>query len=133
MKLSLDGSIYCGTLLQAGEWSYGVAQADARPYVLLNGRRYESANRLYTSDNWAVNSTGTTGDNWPTQLGELNLTLSYDGAILTVYRNGVIDQKLDAPRLNVKNLKVDGYAGTLGNVTVYNRCLTQDEVKHTFR
>ncbi len=133
MKLSLDGSIYYGTLLQAGEWSYGVAQADARPYVLLNGRRYESANRLYTSDNWAVNSTGTTGDNWPTQLGELNLTLSYDGAVLTVYRNGVIDQKLDAPRLNVKNLKVGGYAGTLGNVTVYNHCLTQDEVKHTFQ
>lgn len=133
VKLSLDGSMYYGTLLQAGEWSYGVAQADARPYALLNGKRYESANRLYTSDNWAVNSTGTTGDNWPTQSGELNLTLSYDGTVLTVYRNGVIDQKLDAPRLNVKNLRVGGYAGTLGYVTVYNHCLTQDEVKHTFR
>lgn len=130
VTLSLDGNAYYGTLISSNVLTYGVSQTDALPYTEINGTKHDSTNRLYTSDNWALNSTGTTGDNWPTQLGDFNLTLSYDGAVLTVYRNGVIDQKLDAPGLNVTDLKVGGYAGTLGGVTVYGQCLTQDEVRY---
>lgn len=130
VTLSLSGSAYYGTLLESDGLSYGVAQSDALPYLTVGGTTYNSTNRLYTSDNWALNSNGTNGDNWPTQLGEFNLTLSYDGAVLTVYRNGVIDQKLDVPSLNVNNMKIGGYAGTLGGVKVYDKCLGQDEVKY---
>lgn len=130
VSLSLSGSAYYGTLVASDALSYGVAQSDAMPYTIVNGTKYNSTNRLYTSDNWALNSTGTTGDNWPTQLGVFNLTMTYDGAVLTVYRNGVIDQKIEVASLKPADLKVGGYAGTLENVTVYDKCLLQDEVKY---
>lgn len=133
VSLSLDGSAYYGTLLASAALTYGVSQSDVLPYVTLNGTKYNSTNRLYTSDNWALNSTGTTSDNWPTQLGDFSLTLTYDGQVLTVYRNGMIDQKIEVSSLSASDLKVGGYAGKLNGVKVYDKCLSQDEVKYMLR
>lgn len=133
VSLQLSGSHYYGTLFSTEAFSYGVSQTDAKPYIIIGETTCKSSNALYTSDNWANNSTGTSGDNWPTQLGSFNLTVTYDGAQLTVYRNGLIDQRIDAPSLSIKNVNIGGFEGNLFTVKTFNQCLNQDEVKYMLR
>lgn len=93
VKMNL--SSYQGELLKVSdEITYGLDAQTHRPYVNINGKRYDSQCQLYTSDNWAKNSTGTSGDNWPTPMESWNLSMTYDGQTLVVYRNGLIDQKI---------------------------------------
>lgn len=131
--LKLDASAYFGTLVESNAFSYGVAEEGALPYVKINGTVYNSTNQLYTSDNWALNSNGTSGDRWPTPLGAFNLTLTYDGHVLTVYRNGWIDSKIEVEGLTTEGLRIGGYQGTLETCTFYKECLEQDEVKYMMR
>ena len=68
---------------------------DNYPVITLNGKSYRSQNRLLTSDDWATKSSGTSGDNHPTKVTTWVLTLTYDGHVLTTYRNGLVDQVID--------------------------------------
>jgi hypothetical protein len=129
INLTLSSSAYYGDIVKSTGLTYSVAQSDQLPSATVNGTTYASTNRLLSSDDWASNSSGTNGDYWPTKLGEFNLSFTYDGAKLAIYRNGVIDQIIAAESLDVTDLKVSGFAGTLGDVVVYNKCLNQDELK----
>ena len=131
--LGIGEEAYHGKLLAGGNWEYSVSQESVKPCLTVDGEAYGSQNVLYTSDNWALNSTGTSGDNWPTCLGTFNLTLAYDGETLTVYRNGWIDQRVEGLRLDGDEVKIGGYKGTLERATAYSRCLSQDEVKQMLR
>ena len=131
--LKIDEEAYYGKLLSCGNWEYGLSQENVKPYLSVGGETYGSQNLLYTSDNWALNSTGTSGDNWPTFLGAFNLTLAYDGETLTIYRNGWIDQRLEGVHLEGNEVKIGGYKGLLSRASVYSRGLSQDEVKHVLR
>lgn len=131
--LQLSASAYYGTLVSGDDFTYGVAEADVLPYVTIGGTTYRSTNQLYTSDSWAWNSGGTSGDRWPTQLGEFNLTLTYDGHVLTIYRNGLIDQKIETEGLSSEGLRIGGYAGTLQTASLYRECLSQDEVRYILK
>ena len=133
VSLKMDEDAYYGILLKGQNWEYGVRRQDARPYLTVDGKTYHSSNMLYTSDNWAFNSTGTNGDNWPTCVVWFNLTLAYDGETLTVYRDGWIDQRLEQVRLDGKEIRIGGYKGLLGEVRMYSRCLAQDEVKYILK
>lgn len=91
--ITMDPANYKGELVKVSdEITYSLDAQTHRPYVSIKGKRYDSQCQLYTSDNWAINSTGTSGDNWPTQLGTWYLSMVYDGQRLVVYRNGLIDQ-----------------------------------------
>lgn len=133
VSLKLDGSAYFGKLFTIGNMNYGISQTNVKPYVEVGGVKYESSNTLYTSDNWASNSTGTGGDNWPTQLGVFNVTIAYDGNMLTVYRNGLIDQRISNVTLSAEDIKIGGFKGELQTAKTYNVCLNQDEVKYMLR
>ena len=74
---------------------YSINAEDQYPELTVGGKTYKSQNRLFTSDNWAYNSTGTSGDNHPTKLTTWVLTLTYDGHVLTTYRNGFVDQVIE--------------------------------------
>ena len=88
-----DPSHYEGELVKlAKNVSYGLDGQTCLPYLIVNGERYNSTNPLLCSDNWANNSTGTTGDNWPTKLEKFNLSFFCDGNSLVVSRDGYIDQ-----------------------------------------
>jgi len=98
--VTMNPNNYGGTLLTLDNGiSYGLDKNTKYPYVTIDGKRFNSQCQLYTSDNWATNSRGTNGDYWPTMLTSWNLSMTYDGQTLTVYRNGIIDQVIEAPAI----------------------------------
>lgn len=118
-EISLSPEAYYGTLLSAPGFSYSVAEEGYyRPVVKIGDKSYRSANSLLNSDRWAENAVGTNGDRWPTYLDGFTLGLSYDGNVLTILRDGMIDQKIEAPGIDLGDLKIGGYEGRLGKVTV---------------
>lgn len=133
LNLSVSAEKYHGKLLAMGDMLYGLDQNSVKPYVKIGAQTYYSSNKLYTSDGWAQHSTGTGGDNWPTPLQNLNLTLTYDGQVLTVYRNGLIDQMIETDAIEETEVVVGGYEGVLSQAVTYNRALSQEEVKMLIR
>lgn len=129
LSLKIDQNNYQGILLQAAGFEYGLDKTSVKPYVKIGDFTYTSSNQLYTSDNWAYNSTGTTSDNWPTPLASFNVTFTYDGELLTVFRNGLIDQTVEVKGLKATDIVIGGYEGQLDRVVVYKRAFNQDEVK----
>ena len=92
----LNQEKYEGTLFRlANGLEYRINATTKRPEVVYNGTTYTSQNALYTSDNWANGSTGTSGDNHPTKIKKLVVGLTYDGHRLIVYRNGLVNQVVD--------------------------------------
>ena len=84
---------------------------------------------LYTSDNWATNCTGTHGDNWPTPHATLHVTFTYDGHRLTVYRDGLIDQVIEAPKLKASQVTTGDLPSGGVQINSFDRCFVQDVVK----
>ena len=94
LAFAMNASKYEGKLFTMGNMTYSLG-SDNYPVVTIDGKAYKSQNRLLTSDNWATNSTGTSGDNHPTKLTTWVLTMTYDGHVLTTYRNGLVDQVIE--------------------------------------
>ena len=92
LAFAMNESKYEGVLFTVGDNVTYSLGADNYPVVTIGDKTYKSQNRLLTSDNWATNSTGTSGDNHPTKVGTWILTMTYDGTTLTFYRNGLVDQ-----------------------------------------
>jgi hypothetical protein len=97
-EVVMDAEAYAGVVLKKGNMTYAIDN-DYYPVVTIGNKSYRSQNVLLVSDNWAQNSTGTTGDNHPTKLTTWNLTLTYDGKVLTCYRNGLVDQVIETKEL----------------------------------
>ena len=92
----LNQDNYEGELFKIGDnFTYSINASTKRPEVVINGTKYTSQNALYTSDNWANASSGTNGDNHPTKLKKLVLTLTCDGQQFIIYRNGLVDQVIE--------------------------------------
>lgn len=98
LAFAMNASKYEGKLFTMGNMTYSLG-SDNYPVVTIDGKAYKSQNRLLTSDNWATNSTGTSGDNHPTKLTTWVLTMTYDGHVLTTYRNGLVDQVIETTTL----------------------------------
>ena len=121
---------YEGILLTSDDgFTYSLG-ADGYPVITINGTEYKSQNRLYTSDDWATNSTGTSGDNHPTKLSIWYLTLTYDGKTLTSYRNGLVDQVIEVEGLDV-NIQCygEGFNHTSLMCETMDGCATPLEVQ----
>ena len=91
----LNPDKYEGTLFSIGyddSFVYRINATTKRPEVYSHGKVYTSQNALYTSDNWANASSGTNGDNHPTKLKKVQITITYDNQRLIIYRNGLVDQ-----------------------------------------
>ena len=95
---AMNTSKYEGKLFTIGNMTYSLG-TDNYPVVTIGNETYKSQNRLLTSDNWATNSTGTSGDNHPTKLTTWVLTMTYDGHVLTLYRNDLVDQVIETEAL----------------------------------
>jgi hypothetical protein len=121
---------YGGEILKIGDLTYGVDDQSLKPYVIRGDQRWNSYNLLGTSDVWKTQSRGTSGA-WytPTKLQFFNLTLSYADGWLTVYRNGLVDQRLQMNALELSELKLGGFTGWVEDLRIYNRAISQDEVK----
>ena len=109
MTLDMDTARYEGTLFTIDgkvPLSYRLRHSDQYPEIVIGGNVYRSQNRLFTSDDWAKFSTGTTGDHHPTKIGTWELTLTYDGHTLTTLRNGHVDQVVEVKGLKGRITKI---------------------------
>ncbi len=95
MAFAMNSAKYAGTtLFTLGNMTYSI-NSDNYPVVTIGSATFRSQNRLLTSDDWATGSTGTSGDNHPTKLTTWVLAMTYDGNVLTTYRNGHVDQVIE--------------------------------------
>ena len=112
MAFAMNESQYEGKLFDLGNMTYSLG-SDYYPVVTIAGKAYRSQNRLLTSDDWATMSTGTSGDNHPTKINTWVLTLTYDGHVLTVYRNGLVDQVIETDALEGGTASTEGSSHSL--------------------
>ncbi|MBR5535821.1 MAG: BNR-4 repeat-containing protein, partial [Clostridia bacterium] len=136
----LDGD-YEGTLLDLGvaelrveTWltQYGATQSGdrARLILSLNGDDYFSSNVYGSSDCWRTYGRGTGGNYGVENYDEyINLTVTYDGDYVTVYRDGLVDIKAPYEGLILEDVTIGGFEGLADNVAVFDRVLNHDEIK----
>lgn len=132
----LNQDKYEGTLFSIGDddnFVYRINATTKRPEVYSHGIVYTSQNALYTSDNWANASSGTNGDNHPTKLKKVQITITYDNHRLIIYRNGLVDQVIfDICDTFEGTLTTEGkdYPHTCAVHEMYTyHCFTPQEVK----
>lgn len=125
-SVKLDAANYKGVLMATDQFTYELDEATSTPYLKVGNTVYWSTNRLLTSDNWAINSTGTSGDNWPTKMSAVHLTITYDGERLKVYRNGFLDQNVEVTLPQIEEAQVGGVAPAA--LTISRRDALADEV-----
>ena len=131
LAFELNKEKYEGTLFTVGNeddangrLTYGINATDQRPELSLGGNVYRSQNRLLTSDDWAKGSTGTSGDNHPTKHSTLIVTLTYDGQVLTIYRNGLADQVIESDKVPAGTIEVMGETSANGSLKPFNhKCI----------
>jgi len=120
MGFILNQDKYEGTLFRLSNGlQYRINASTKHPYVVFD-KQYTSQNALYTSDDWANGSTGTSSDNHPTKLKKLKLVLTYDGHRLIIYRNGLVDQVAEIEDMQESDLVLS----YLQDETLYHTCTT---------
>ena len=135
LAFAMSATKYAGsTLFTLGDLTYALDN-DNYPVVTIKGKAYRSQNRLLTSDDWATQSTGTSGDNHPTKVSTWVLSLTYDGQVLTTYRNGLVDQVIAVEGLEgvTANTYGDEYAHTLLLQSDYYACASPMTVQSMVR
>ena len=130
LAFAMDENNYGGLLFTLGNMSYSL-DADNYPVVTIGDKTFKSQNRLLTSDNWATGSSGTSGDNHPTKLSTWILTMTYDGQVLTTYRNGLVDQVIEVEALQggTAEAYADDYKHTLIYQSDYYACASPISVQ----
>ncbi len=93
----------------------------------VNGETIEkvSCNLFNTSDNWAISSTGTSGDTHLTPITDALITVTYDGSELRLYRNELLELCVPVKGLTLSGAK-DGKLSA--GLQLWGRALNQDEV-----
>ena len=124
LAFAMNSAQYAGsTLFTLGNMTYSL-NADNYPVITIDGAACRSQNRLLTSDDWATMSDGTSGDNHPTKVNTWVLTMTYDGKVLTTYRNGLVDQVIWTTELQGGTAEAygDEYPHTLLSQSDYYAC-----------
>lgn len=124
--ISMDQNNYSGTILKIGQGANQIVYAldtDMRPIITFGGNTYKSQNQLYTSDNSATqNSSTTDGNYYPTKLKNWVLSMTYDGNVLTIYRNGIIDQVIETTEFKGGAIQTEGYNNTILFTDIQDVC-----------
>jgi hypothetical protein len=131
LTLSLDSAAYYGQLLKFAGLTYHVPKEErAKPYLQSGDKIYASTNVLGNSDVWQKKARGT-GGQWymPEKLKTFQLAISYEDGVLRTYIDGLIDQFVELPGLQLSDVTVGGFTGAVNDVKIYGRVLSQDEIK----
>lgn len=130
LNILIDANKYAGDLVEWNGITYGVNASTQKAYVKVGGKTYNSQNVLGTADSWKTENTATTGGVWfsKTKLGRFNLTMTYDGTYLIIYRDGIIDQKIECTLSESDNLSVSSNV-KLYSENKYGECLSQSKIK----
>ncbi len=112
-----------------------------RPRLVLSveGMDYVSPNVYGTSDEWKNHNIRTGGEYYFTKYDKyINLTVVFDYRTncFTVYRDGLVDIKVEVPTFvypedwaGAVEFKVGGFDGYVENAVIYTRALNHDEIK----
>jgi hypothetical protein len=124
---------YFGEIIRIGNLSYWLNIGSQKPYVQIGTNTYKtrySSNLLGSSDVWQTQSRGT-GGQWytPTKLKYFNLTITYENKVLTVYLNGLIDQRFETEEFEPGEIRLGGFEGWIEDCRIYNRAINQQEVQ----
>lgn len=118
---TFDAANYSGELVHADAFTLGL-DAESHLYLTVGGQTYTSACVFMTSDDWATASGGTNGDTHLTKVQRALLSVTYDGQVLRLYRNELLELQVPVSAVTLKTVtQAEG-------VQVYRRALTQDEV-----
>jgi hypothetical protein len=131
LPLLPDDKILNGELFKTNSFQFGITGGDyPKPYIEIREKIYESSNILGTSDSWKTKGNGTNGI-WliPLKLENFHLTISYEKGILRTYINGLLDQSIEVRGLSLSEVNLTGFNSLAEDLKVYNRALTQDEIK----
>lgn len=129
----MDGEIasdaYMGDMLSVGDIVFGVNDKQYS-YIKIGNKTYTSQNVLGTADSWSTENRATTDGKWysKTKLGKFNLALTADGKYLTVYINGLIDQKIEYKGVKAGAIQTESNF-IVTNKTVVRGCLAQSQIK----
>nr|WP_319400151.1 BNR-4 repeat-containing protein [uncultured Carboxylicivirga sp.] len=126
----IQAESYNGTIIKTNAFIYGLDEATLKPYLVIRDKTIWSTNVLGTSDVWQT-ANRSTGGKWydPTKFDYFSLAFIYDNKVLTIYRNGLIDQVVEVKDLKLKDISLGGFKGQIKNLKVYNRALIQEEIK----
>ena len=131
LNLSIDTAAYYGEFVKFAGLTYGLPKNDRpKPYLKSSTNNYESTNVLGNSDVWQSKNRGT-GGQWylPTKLNKFQLSFTYKDGVLRSYINGLIDQSVIINDLNLSDLIIGEFKGSVADLKIYKRELSQDEIK----
>jgi hypothetical protein len=131
VTLSIDHDFYYGEILKTNSLLYGLKQDDSlKPYIRINNKEYKSSNVLGNSDSWKTADRGT-GGQWytPTKLEVFQLAITYEKGVLRTYIDGLLDQYIEIKDLSLSDITMGGHKGTISDIRIYNRALSQNEIK----
>lgn len=120
-----------GILFTLGSLTCGFSGGPlSKPYIAIDNRVYNSSNVIGTSDSWQFNSRATNGI-WydPILFKNLNYTITYENGELKTYVNGLIDQSLSIPHVNLKSFYLGSLNQNIQELSLYNRVINQEEIK----
>ncbi|MBO4486624.1 MAG: BNR repeat-containing protein [Prevotella sp.] len=119
---SLDEFAAEGTILTMGNLAYGVDPVNMKPFVKIGDQTYRSENMLCTSDAWKEGASGTDGKSYMTKMGLFRTAIHYnpDSHLLTIYRNGLIDQRFEADALKLDDITIQGFTGRVASISIYD-------------
>ena len=85
------------TIFKWGDISYTLDGKTLKPTLCISGKTYNGQNRFATADSWATDNHTLTDGKWhkPVRLTACKLNIVHDGRFLTIYRDGLIDQRIE--------------------------------------
>ena len=138
----LDGD-YTGDILDVGTVKVGVKNLPTkygddiepivdRPRVVVTiyDDEYVTSNVYGTSDEWKNHNIRTGGEYFFTKYDRyVNLTITYDGDYLTLYRDGAVELKVEEELSLIDYVYAGGFDGLVEDAYYYDRALNHDEIK----
>lgn len=130
LRCHISSNKFHGMIIQTEGFTYALDGATRKPYVTVGGSIYKSTNVLGNSDGWRQAERSTNGK-WiaPQNMPYVNLTITYQNGILRTYIDGLLDQNIPTEKIELGNVTIGEFKGILADYAIYNRCLSQDEIK----
>ena len=131
VTLSIDHDAFFGEIIRTDAFTYGIEPGELpRPYVKVGNKKAGSSNVLGNSDAWKTESRGT-GGHWhdPVKPEEFQLAITYEEGALKTYIDGLVDQYIVVSGLSLSEVITTDFKGTLQHLRIYDRVLSQDEIK----
>lgn len=130
--LEANDATFKALRLAFGKWAYGIDAQSSKPYVQLGDSLCISSNVLGNSDVWQRMARATDG-RWPEpeMPKSFHLCITYSDGLLKTYVNTLLDQSIRWNRLSLDYIQCLQTEQLGLEYRVYDRCLSQDEIKAT--